>query len=106
MNKISSQIYSLADEALKEIRQYLRDNGDIVNLYDNDDLEANLSVIFRSAFDGSPFEGCYDEICLVGGEIHVCVLSDYYRHTLHESELMVDHVLEIIEIINEIEQNK
>lgn len=100
MNKISVQIHQLTGEAIGQIRDYIKENGTI------DDLTAGKDIDFIGIyFDNADYPnfGHYEKIELKDGQIVVSLEGDE-SVTLYENDLTTNHVLDILNIIEEIKR--
>lgn len=99
MNSINSQVNTLISQGIEEIKGYLKTHGDITDLVDRDIWWT--AVCFDN--DGEAGSDMYDRIYVDTDGKLTTDLQDGF--TIYEDELTPNHVLDILSIIEEINEN-
>lgn len=100
MDSINSQVHELISQGIEEIKEHLTTHGDINDLFARDILWT--AVYFNGG--GDAFNASYDNIYIdTEGELFI-ELADGV--TLYEEDLSPNHVLDILSLIEEINENK
>lgn len=101
MNSINSQVHALISQGIEEIKGYLKTHGDITDLVDRDIWWTAMYLNDNKGITDSDLYDCIyiDTDGKLAARLQDCV-------TLCEYDLTPNHVLDILSLIEEINENK